>query len=139
MNDDLEQLRLLSIFHYVWGGILAVTGLFPVLHLGIGIALLTGIFDRPGDVPPRMVGWLFVGISLLVMAASWIFAVCALLAGRFLARRAHRDFCMVVAALECLLAPLGTILGVFTIVILSRPSVRACFDDSPAPPVRRSG
>ena len=35
---------------------------------------------------------------------------------------------MVIAALECLSVPLGTLLGVFTLVVLSRPSVRDSFD-----------
>jgi hypothetical protein len=41
MNKDLEHLRLLSIFHYVVGGILALFACFPIIHLIMGIMFLT--------------------------------------------------------------------------------------------------
>ena len=48
-------------------------------------------------------------------------------AGRFLAQRAYYTFCFVVAALECVFVPFGTVLGVFTIVVLQRPAVKEMF------------
>jgi len=47
--------------------------------------------------------------------------------GRNLSNRQSYTFCFVVACISCLLMPLGTILGVFTIVTLSRESVKAIF------------
>ena len=35
--------------------------------------------------------------------------------------------CMIVAGLACLFTPIGTILGVFTLVVLLRPQVKAAF------------
>ena len=37
------------------------------------------------------------------------------------------DFCLVVAGIECLLIPLGTVLGVFTILVLLRPGTKTLF------------
>ena len=37
-------------------------------------------------------------------------------------------YCFVVAAIECILIPFGTVLGVFTIIALSRPSVKVLFE-----------
>ena len=54
-------------------------------------------------------------------------AICILIAGRSLALRKHYSFALVIACIECLFVPFGTILGVFTIVALSRESVRALF------------
>jgi hypothetical protein len=34
------------------------------------------------------------------------------------------------AAIACLFMPLGTILGVFTIIVLIRPNVKALFEQS---------
>jgi hypothetical protein len=123
MNQDEEHLRLLSIFHYVVGGITALFACFPFLHLAMGIALVNGAFPvRPGEQgPPPFFGWLLIGIASALIALGWTFA------GRFLARRAHYTYCFVVAAIECLLMPLGTVLGVFTIIVLSRESVKALF------------
>ncbi len=66
-------------------------------------------------------------------------AVAALsyLTGRFLSRRQHHTFCVVISALNCMYMPLGTALGVFTILVLQRPSVRTLFG-VPAPPMTPS-
>src|SRR5438128_6559299 len=55
-------------------------------------------------------------------------AVCILIAGRSLSRREGYSFALVIACIECLFIPFGTILGVFTIVVLSRESVKASFE-----------
>ena len=49
------------------------------------------------------------------------------LAGRSLARHRRYTFCLVVAAILCLFVPFGTLLGVFTIIVLVRSTVRARF------------
>jgi hypothetical protein len=36
-------------------------------------------------------------------------------------------YCLVVAGIECIFMPFGTVLGVFTIIVLMRPSVRNLF------------
>ena len=36
-------------------------------------------------------------------------------------------FCLVIAALLCMITPFGTVLGVFTIIVLVRPSVKLLF------------
>ena len=40
MNQDIEHLRLLSIFHYVVAGIGALVSCFPVFHLAFGLVML---------------------------------------------------------------------------------------------------
>ena len=59
--------------------------------------------------------------------------VCLALAGRYLLQRTHYTFCLVVAAIACLLMPFGTALGIFTIIVLMRPSVREMFEGAPRP------
>src|SRR5207248_9529081 len=54
-------------------------------------------------------------------------AICILIAGRCLSRRKGDSFALVMACIECLFVPFGTILGAFTIVALSRESVRELF------------
>lgn len=54
---------------------------------------------------------------------------------RFLSRRRHHVFCLVIAGIECLVMPFGTVLGVFTIIVLTKESVREMFlaDDGVQP------
>jgi len=54
--------------------------------------------------------------------------ICILAAGRSLALRKRYSFALVIAYIECLFVPFGMILGVFTIVALSRESMKASFE-----------
>jgi hypothetical protein len=38
-SDDLQHLRLLSIFHFVVGGIVGLVACLPLIHLAVGIAM----------------------------------------------------------------------------------------------------
>lgn len=135
MSQDEEHLRLLSIFHYVVGGITALFACFPCIHLALGIALISGAFPVPPSQhgPPPFVGWFFVLVASMFILAGWGLAAAILVAGRFLAQRTHYLYCFVVAAIECIFMPFGTVLGVFTIIVLSRPSVKALFQSEGMP------
>ena len=128
-SPDAEHLRQLSIFHYVLAAMTAFFACIPIIHLALGIAMVLGRLDEGGkNPPPAFVGWLFVAVGGFMILAGWTLAVLLFLSGRNLARRRRRGFCTVVAALSCLMMPLGTILGVFTLMVLNRPTVRSLFD-----------
>jgi hypothetical protein len=127
-SADAEHLRLLSIFHFVLGGLTAIIGCLPLLHVGMGLTLL---FARPsgqGASPATAVGLVFVAVGGLFVLLAWTVAILMLVAGRCLSRRRRRTFCQIAAAAECTIVPLGTLLGAFTLIVLSRPSVRDAFD-----------
>ncbi len=135
MNQDLEHLKLLSIFHYVMAGFACLAPLFALLYIGMGVAMLTGGLAsstpaaRHGDV---IGAYFFIGFGTVFALIGMTGAVLNVVAGRSLARHERRTFCTVIAALNCLHMPLGTLLGVFTLVVLSRPSVQALFDANAA-------
>jgi hypothetical protein len=79
------------------------------------------------DENSRVVGMVIVGVGSGFVLLGWLFAALVAVAGRKLAKRRGRTFCIVVAALCCIMVPLGTILGVFTLIVLTRPSVQALF------------
>jgi hypothetical protein len=127
MSTDEQHLRLLEVFHYVVGGIYAFFSVFPLIYLGFGVAIVAGAFEGK-DPPPALLGWMFIAAASCIVLCGWAFAACLIAAGRMLAKRRRRTFCLVVAALSCLMQPFGTVLGVFSIVVLMRESVRALFD-----------
>lgn len=134
MNDDVQHLSILSVFHYVCGGIVALCACFPVVHLFIGLTMLFApeTFQDPSGkgMPPGVApifGILFTVIPLLVIALGWAMAICLVVAGRFLKQRRNYMFCLVIAGVSCVFFPFGTLLGVFTIVVLMRPSVKQLF------------
>lgn len=129
MQQDEEHLRLLSVFHYVVGGLAGVFALFPIFHLTIGLIFILAPdkFKGGGQSPPAFIGWFFVIFSAVFIAAGWTLAVCVITAGRFLAHRKHYFFCLVMAGVECIFMPFGTVLGVFTIIVLTKPPVKELF------------
>ena len=70
---------------------------------------------------------MFVLVPMLIIAAGLTLALCIAIAGRKLSRRTGHLYCMVIAGLECMFMPFGTVLGILTILVLIRPSVRAKF------------
>jgi len=132
MNNDEEHLRLLSLFHYILAGITGLFSLFPVIHLVMGLAIVLGKFPQSqGDPAPAFVGWLFLILGAAFITAGLSLAVCLALAGKYLKLRQRHTFCLVVAAVSCSFMPLGTILGVFTLIVLQRSTVKQMFGVNP--------
>jgi len=125
---DAEHLRLLVIFHYVMAGITALFACFPLIHVAIGVMIILNPdamreSGSPGAPPSALIGLLFAGMGAFFVLAGWAAAICTFVSGRYLARRKRRMFSFVVACILCMFAPLGTVLGIFTIIVLSRDSV----------------
>ncbi len=132
VSADDEHLRLLSIFHYVHGALMAVGGFFPIIHVVMGLLMVfspESLNDgKSSGAPPPFFGWIFVVMGSLFILGAWTLALGSFLAGRFMARRRRRTLCLIVAGLSCLVMPLGTVLGVFTFIVLLRPTVKAQFE-----------
>jgi hypothetical protein len=126
---DAEHLRLLAIFYYVKAAISALFACIPIIHVVLGLVMIIAphVFGHGRDQPPAFVGWLFVLLGGFIIFLGWTFAVLLLVVGRSIARRKHYTFCFVIACLELLSIPFGTVLGVCTIVVLNRASVRELF------------
>lgn len=133
-NIDVDHLNLLSIFYFVAGG-LSILG---TLLLLVDFAVIQTVLSNPSiwehqkqPPPPPMVFamfhlfvWFYLVMGLFLMVA----AILNILSGIFLRARKHRTFSFVVAGINCLQIPLGTVLGVFTIVVLLRESVRELYE-----------
>jgi hypothetical protein len=128
---DSDHLNLLSIFHFVGAGFAVLGILFLLVHF----AFLRMFFANPkmwenqkGGPPPAeffaVFKWFYL-VGAVWFAAS---AVLNLLSGLFLRAKKHRTFSLIVACINCLHMPLGTVLGVFTIIVLVRDSVRQLYE-----------
>jgi len=127
---DEQHLRLLGIFHYIWAGLIAVFACIPLIHVAIGVALLSGSFGGT-NAPPREVGYVFIGIGGLAILLGWTIAVLNFLSARGIGQRKWRMLSLVVAGMNCLSVPIGTAIGVFTFVVLLRQSVAALYGVAP--------
>lgn len=135
MTQDESHLKTLSIFHYVLAAASAFFSSFFLIHFFLGAAIMGGALAHGRNPPPAPLGILFMAIGGVAVLLGWSFAACLIVAGRSLARRRRHTFCVVVAALCCVLCnPLGTVLGVFTLIVLLRPSVKALFETATSSP-----
>jgi hypothetical protein len=130
-REDEDHLRLLSIFHYVVAGMHGVCAMFPVLHLAFGAVMVFApekLSSPDGETPPLLVGWFFMLVAAIIITLGVTLAACIAVAGRFLSQRRRYLFCLITACVMAALSmPFGTVLGVFTIIVLMRPSVKAAF------------
>ena len=166
MDQTREHLRLLSIFHYVVGGLGFLFSFFPIFHLAFGIVMMVAPVEEghsqgmsetmtpaveepdfeipeppsePYDTHPedtetisetammRVMGGIFTGVAAFLMLGGFALSTAIVIAGRRLAAYRSHTYCLVIAAIECLFMPLGTVLGVFTIIVLIRPEARDLF------------
>jgi hypothetical protein len=89
MNQEAEQLRLLSIFHFIVAGLAALFSFFPLIYSILG-GFLVYAAHHPGpgnqEPPPALVGWIFVVLGALFFVAGIAMAICIFAAARSLAR-----------------------------------------------------
>lgn len=124
--SDVSQLSLLSILHYVWGGLGMICGCIPSIHVSMGVMLVLepeAMSGSSGEAPPPELGYFFIVMGLFAIAIAWALAICVIVSGNYLKQQRRRMFSIIVAAVSCASFPIGTALGVFTIVVLMRPSV----------------
>ena len=129
-HEDAEHLRLLSIFHFIVAGMQALFASFPIIHFLVGAAMvfLPDTLGETKDGSPAFVGLFFMGFAGLWMLVGFSLAACTVIAGRSLAQRKRYLFCLVMAGIEAATCmPFGTVLGIFTIIVLMRPSVKQAF------------
>jgi hypothetical protein len=128
---DGQHLNLLSVLHFVGAGFALLAVAFVILHYALFSSLMNNPAlwaKNPAAAPPP--GFFDIFKWLYVVLGGWSATslVLNLLAGFYLRAQKHRTFCFVVSATNCLHMPLGTILGIFTIIVLARDSVRIAFD-----------
>ncbi|MGV0028202.1 hypothetical protein [Phormidesmis priestleyi] len=68
-----------------------------------------------------------MGYGLIILSVGLTYSVLTIVSGRCLARRKGYGFSFTIACLQCISIPFGTILGIVTINILLRDSVRMLY------------
>jgi hypothetical protein len=128
VDRDAEHLKVLSICWYVVAGLNVLFGCFPLIYVVMGVAIMTtGAGSRPGEPPAAVMGAVFAAIGGAISILIWTGALLAFLTARALRNRNRLVLCYITAGLACLNVPIGTVLGVFTFLILARPTVRSQF------------
>ena len=139
-DQKRTYLRVLAILHYVHAALIALLGVVMLgmlfffggmgfWHRGMGgMGGMGGMDGMGGMGGMRSFGCL--ELAILVPAVLLVVGYAALnfLVGRWLEQRRRWTAIVVVSALNALNVPVGTLLGVFTIVVLLGDDVRVVFE-----------
>jgi zinc transporter ZupT len=134
----IHDLKLLSIGYYIQGGIAAFYTVVMAGYMGFLGTMLAAFgtaAQRDGQKAiPEFVFSLLTGLFMVIAIFSLATTICLLLAGYWLRRYRNKLFIFIVAALSCLSVPYGTVLGIFTFMVLRRPVAEELFGGAAGPP-----
>ena len=125
-STDNSHLKLLTIASYVIAG-LSLLGIgFLFLHY----QMMSMFFNNPemlknskGGPPPQEFFVMFKLFYPIMGCAFLVVSIGNFLSAIFISKRKYSTFSLIVAGFNCPHFPLGTALGVFTIMVLIRPTV----------------
>ena len=129
-------LKILSVFHLTLAGLTALFSCLSLIQFLLGLMLVTsaGAIGSPDDIPMSIFGLMFIVGSNLSVLIGWTLAICVFIAASQISKARCRAYCLIIAAIECVLVPLGPIIGIVTIIILLNKKTKSLFDQ-PIPSV----
>lgn len=125
-TNNLNTFRILFLIQ----GIFSLFGsLFAFFYAVFGMFAFTQITKHDEHMPfnPGYIFLIIGGIGFLVLVT---FGVLSLMASKRLNEKRGYQFVFVIAILSCLTGILGILLGIFTLIEISKPDVKALFNDS---------
>ena len=129
VEETRGHLRLLGIF-YILFGLLAL----PLLAVfGFHGFILDEVLANTPDPEiresiERIAGLIGLAVFLLVL----LHVVVGFYVGACFRKQRHHTLCLIAAIFACLSFPLGTVLGVFSIIVLMKPEAKYLFERSVA-------
>lgn len=138
MSDkDRKHINILSVLHYALAAPLII-GFTP---LSILVFLLVRHFinnvgnpDYVANPSEALTSWRDVILLSSIVILGWSWIVCLILAGIKLWKKHSLTFCRIIAGVTCISFPLGTLLGVFTLITLSKESAKEMFANQSSEP-----
>jgi hypothetical protein len=139
MEKDLEHLKLLGIFHYIWGALSLIGGLFlGAYFVVIGVVLMTSppsssSTEESGST--SIAGGVVIGIGVVVFLIVVVYGVLTLMAGgKYRKHQGGYWFLFILAIITLVIGGIpGIVLGIFSLIVLSRPAVKALFKGESLP------
>jgi hypothetical protein len=131
---DSEHLKLLAMGYLISGVMSALFSLMGLMYMFMAVVMhgafsaIAASANSSDQIPPPEMAWIFgfVGFAMFVFLIS--LAALKFRAAWCLKRRRSHTLCMVAAGISCIGIPYGTLLGVYTFIVLGRASVKQCFD-----------
>lgn len=127
---DQSSLDSLAIFHYVYAALIALGGCIVLAAVALGFGVATTATHLHGS--GMLAGGAFVIVLTCVAAILLLKAFLVFYSGVNLRRAKHKTLSQIVACVCCLNFPMGTALGIFTLVTLGKPAVAARYSSTAA-------
>jgi hypothetical protein len=125
LNKDKQHLKTLSIFYFILAGFSAFGAVMSIVDIPLGLFFIFSAPPPPAGPPPAL-GYFFIGIGIFSLVLNGVYAFLLYLCGKSLRECKRRTLIFVMAILLCMGFP-AIILGIFTIVMLNRESVKELF------------
>jgi hypothetical protein len=146
-----ERLRLLAFGYYIKGAVSVAFTSFFLLHffMFIGLSLMPdsawnapakplttvrspSVLPAPSprpenQAPPVMMFRIFAAVIGVIILLGWTFGALTVYAARCIQKRQHRVFIFIMAGLNCVLIPWGTLLGIATFIVIQSPAGQEAF------------
>jgi ABC-type phosphate transport system permease subunit len=133
MEKDLEHLKLLGIFHYIWGALSLLGGIvIGGYFLVIGIILMNNpptSTSSEDSGTASMAGGILIGVGVVLFLIVVVYGTLTLMAGgKYRKHQGGYWFCLILAIVTLVIGGIpGIVLGIFSLIVLSRDSVKALF------------
>lgn len=127
---------MLALAFRIVGGLCAFCVNFAWIHVIIGFLTMFGAGSgqlssgKPDSMSPAFgtaFGGVFVLAGLLVIASGYVMGYFGFRAAKALENRTQWKLCFGVSIAFMLFQPLGLILGILALIVLSRPTVKEAF------------
>ena len=125
-----EHLNLLSIFCFIFGGLTIFASFILLIYVGILSFFINNSETNNNinfsDFPIGIIYGVLIALFFVVVILGVLFII----AGLKMRKKQNRVFSMVIGIIAMISFPLGTVLGVFSIIILSKDSVIRQYKDA---------
>jgi hypothetical protein len=133
MEKDLEHLKLLGIFHYIWGALSLIGGIcIGAYFLVIGIVLMNNpptSTSTEDSGTTSMVGGIMIAVGVVLFLIVVVYGILTLMAGgKYRKHQGGYWFCFILAIVTLVIGGIpGIVLGIFSLIVLGRDSVKTLF------------
>lgn len=125
LTNNLSTFKALFLVKGILNMLLA---LFFLAYIGFG-SIMSNIIagETVNDPPPFDPAIIFYVIGAIGFVLALALGIITILASKYLGEERNHTFILVAAIINCLTGILGILLGIFTIIELSKPHVKELF------------
>ena len=133
-NQDADHLKSLAVAFRVVSGLCAVCVNFAWIYVVVGILSIVSppasVHSTRNDQATFTAGFgaVFIFIGFFILAAGYVVAYFGFKTAKSMDQRTNWNLCFGTSIALMLFQPIGLILGIFSLIVLNRPSVKEMFN-----------